>query len=693
MPQYQTGTAGNDTLTGTWWFDIIDGAEGNDTIFGDRELDHLYGGAGDDVLWGGLGGDQLFGGDGFDTAVYQTSTTGVTVNLAKIIQYGGEAEGDRLYAIEAVVGSDFDDTLSGRNPGLLFRGGGGADHISAFGGLSRASYAFSPEGVDVDITRAGAQIGGDAQGDVLLGIDNLTGSDFDDRLTGNVNRNTFSGGRGADYFDGGGNRDFVDYRGSTAVDIDLYRATQQGGHAEGDQLVSIENIRGSTADDQIVATYIDNELIGDAGNDYLDGGGGNDLLKGMTGDDTILTHSRCFADGGAGFDTLIIQFDERDPFDGVSLYVDNLGNISSRYLSDYDPPAGYNLGATGFERIEVTGTQWSDGLMGTSDADILRGAAGDDYIQGGKGDSLDGGDGRDAVELRYDPNTTADINVDLGASIATGIAMLANFEDLTVTTGRGNDHIVGGSEGNWINTQGGDDVVQLFGHHNYADLNPGDFDDFDTYIGSDGVDQVAVGNRGSVDGGGGAEDVLTLRFYGSDAVTFTAAGNFSSTGLTFVNFETFNIYRENTVAGDTLQLGEGHDLVYGGGGDDLIDGHGGYDLLRGGLGNDSLAGGTGEDQLYGDLGHDNLRGDAGADRFYFSQGLDVVTDFSVADGDMIIIGTDFQDEDHDSFADLMAHSQETAGGLLLTSSDSASTLLLAGITKADLTDAAFDLLV
>ena len=34
-----------------------------------------------------------------------------------------------------------------------------------------------------------------------------------------------------------------------------------------------------------------------------------------------------------------------------------------------------------------------------------------------------------------------------------------------------------------------------------------------------------------------------------------------------------------------------------------------------------------------------------------------------------------------------------AGGLLLTSSDSASTLLLAGITKADLTDAAFDLLV
>jgi hypothetical protein len=53
-----------------------------------------------------------------------------------------------------------------------------------------------------------------------------------------------------------------------------------------------------------------------------------------------------------------------------------------------------------------------------------------------------------------------------------------------------------------------------------------------------------------------------------------------------------------------------------------------------------------------------------------------------------------QDEAHDTFAEWMAGAEDTIGGLLLHSaSDSASTLLLSGITKADLTDASIDFLV
>lgn len=697
MPQYQTGTPRADILIGTWWNDIIYGDGGHDIIYGDRGDDILSGDTGNDILWGGLGRDQLFGDNGFDngfdTAVYKTSSAAVNINLTRAVQYGGEAEGDRLFGIEGLVGSRFGDTLVGDAKNNTFRGGAGADHIDGGAGLDKASYAYSSAAVDVDLTRSGPQSGGDAEGDVLVNIENLQGSDFADRLVGNAERNTISGGKGADYIDGGEGRDFVDYRGSTAVNVDLNRATQIGGHAQGDQLVSIENVRGSSFHDVLIGTTGGNELLGDEGNDVIDGGGGNDILKGMNGDDVVTTHSQGFADGGAGVDTLIVQFDERDAYDGVEVYINSNNYLSSRYMSDYDPPAGYNLSAMNFERVELTGTQWSDFLMGTSGNDVLKGGAGDDYIQGAMGDYLDGGTGRDAVELHYDPTNNMTVNVDFQAGFATGMAGLVGFEDLTVYTGWGNDTIIGGTEFNYVNTQAGGDFVQLFGHHNYADLNPGDFDDFDTYIGSDGVDQVWVGKRGDVDGGGGSEDVLGLRFYGPDAVTLDAMAGTSSTGLTFRNFEQFNLYREDSTAGDNIRLGNSHDFFSGSGGDDFVDGRAGNDILRGGAGQDSLSGGDGSDQLYGDLGHDDLTGGAGDDRFYFSQGHDYVTDFNAAEGDLLIIPTDMQDEAHDTFAELMADAEDTVAGLRIHSSDTGSTLLLAGITKATFSEASVEFLI
>lgn len=86
-----------------------------------------------------------------------------------------------------------------------------------------------------------------------------------------------------------------------------------------------------------------------------------------------------------------------------------------------------------------------------------------------------------------------------------------------------------------------------------------------------------------------------------------------------------------------------NDTMNGKGGDDLLNGLGGSDLLNGGAGNDDLFGfqdndvlngGTGNDDLEGGFGIDVLTGGAGVDRFIFqdsNQGLDVITDFVVAD--------------------------------------------------------------
>jgi Ca2+-binding RTX toxin-like protein len=696
------GSDGSNTLVGTWdpdWIegrsgnDVLVGSRGNDDLLGGYGNDHLYGDDGDDVLWSDPGQDSIFGGAGFDTVVYKHSPVGVTVNLALGTGLGGHAAGDTFQSIEGLVGSAFDDHLTGSDANNTLRGGAGADFIDGGWGRDRASYAYSSAAVDVDLTRAGPQSGGHAAGDVLVSIENLTGSDHDDHLAGNEKDNEFVGGLGADHIDGRAGVDFVDYRGSSAIDIDLGRATQIGGHAAGDQLISIEGVRGTSFADQLVGTAAGEHLLGDAGNDVIDGKGGRDTLNGGAGDDHITTYGQGWAHGGDGIDTLVLHLQDRDPGDGVFLYVDNAGNLTTQYFSDYDPAPGQNQSGTGFERIEVTGTSWSDGLMGTSGADIISGGGGDDSVMGGVGDTLDGGDGRDMVELRYDANTLTPIHVDLLAGTATGLVGITNFEDLSVITGRGNDTIIGGNELNYVNSQGGDDTVIFKGHHNYADLNPGNFDDYDTYSGSDYVDQVVVGGRGDVDGGDGTEDTLSMRFYGAADVQLDVYSGMSSTGLTFQYFETFNIFRENATGNDTLMLGDREDTVYASGGDDFVDGRAGNDHLFGGNGQDSLSGGAGDDWLYGDSGHDNLSGGAGADTFYFSAGQDYINDFNADEGDRLMIPVDLQEDLYDTYAKLMAAAEDTVGGLLFHTADSASTLLIAGFTKATFSEASIEFLV
>ena len=73
-------------------------------------------------------------------------------------------------------------------------------------GIDTASYAGSSAGVTVDLG-AGTGTDGDAQGDVLSGIENLTGSNFDDVFTGSASINVLIGGDGDDTLQGLGGND------------------------------------------------------------------------------------------------------------------------------------------------------------------------------------------------------------------------------------------------------------------------------------------------------------------------------------------------------------------------------------------------------------------------------------------------------------------------------------------------------
>jgi peptidyl-prolyl cis-trans isomerase B (cyclophilin B) len=105
---------------------------------------------------------------------------------------------------------------------------------------------------------------------------------------------------------------------------------------------------------------------------------------------------------------------------------------------------------------------------------------------------------------------------------------------------------------------------------------------------------------------------------------------------------------------DQIQGTNGNNVINGNSGDDEILGANGNDFLRGGKGNDNVAGGLGNDFLVGDYGIDTLTGNEGIDNFILrantasgvkTQDLaDIITDFSVTDGDRISVIADFVTE-------------------------------------------------
>ena len=106
------GSANNDNITGDANANFLYGAGGNDT---------MDGGAGNDTLQGGAGNDSLVGGTGIDTADYSTSAAAVTVSLATGLGSGGDAATDTLSGIENLVGSAFNDSLTGdANANVLY---------------------------------------------------------------------------------------------------------------------------------------------------------------------------------------------------------------------------------------------------------------------------------------------------------------------------------------------------------------------------------------------------------------------------------------------------------------------------------------------------------------------------------------------------------------------------------------------
>ncbi|MBM9532160.1 hypothetical protein JWG42_18565, partial [Desulfoprunum benzoelyticum] len=82
-----------------------------------------------------------------------------------------------------LVGNGGADSLDGGVGNDILAGNAGADSLDGGEGVDTADYSASREAVQVNLLGT-AQSGGDAEGDVLIDIENVTGSALDDTLIG-----------------------------------------------------------------------------------------------------------------------------------------------------------------------------------------------------------------------------------------------------------------------------------------------------------------------------------------------------------------------------------------------------------------------------------------------------------------------------------------------------------------------------
>src|SRR5919106_2426811 len=186
------GTTGKDRIRGTRRADVIVAKDGNDRISGRGGNDVICAGDGDDILIGGGGADRLDGGPGSDV----------------------------------LSGGPGNDSIGG--------GSGLADTVDYLTGAKGPVEVNLPAGIARGRGR-----------DQLDGIENVTGTPFDDSIYGNEFANALVGGRGDDTIlgnrgpdfitpgdgddavNGGGDPDTVDYFFSTPsgpITVDLFGA-------------------------------------------------------------------------------------------------------------------------------------------------------------------------------------------------------------------------------------------------------------------------------------------------------------------------------------------------------------------------------------------------------------------------------------------------------------------------------------
>ncbi len=619
------GLGGRDTLLN---IQNIVGSSHDDVLIGDGADNHIQGGEGDDVLMGLGGNNVLDGGAGTNTASYERDISGVRVDLSTGSASNGFGGTDTLVNIQQAIGSAFDDEMiSGRGSFYLRAGDGndvlivngdtasraildggagndmfiagyGVNKFIGGGGFDTVDYSRALSAIDVNLQTGQVYNNGFGDMDTLEGISAIVGTRFADRFTLGNGDSTIDAGEGDDEIiigsgnhtiDGGTGFNTVNYtQALSAIKVDLLSgAVTSNGFGGQDRLANIQQVLGSSFDD---------EIAGGNGDDVIYGYGGNDVIYGSLGSD--------FLYGGAGDNRL----DYSRLSTGVTVDIAN-GRTTKVGGSD-------------------TFSEFTQ-FVGSSADDV--------FIVPKGGYSINGGAGMDTVDYSQ---FSARIHVDLRAGIATKLdANSASFVDQSLTSiekiifprgvsGAGSVGYTSTSGSTWfVGSDVGDTFYVMGGSNTFTGGGGGDWVSY-AWANSGVVVRVDENHNGmaTVNGYGG-QDVLngiaylqgssyddylagnsvlhglsgndTLEGTGSGAIAYyhgVGAGIIADLEAGIVSNDGYG-YRDTLINVHNLYGGDWDDIVHTSSKDNVIYAYGGNDLIYGSRGNDLLDGGAGIDTV------------------------------------------------------------------------------------------------
>jgi Ca2+-binding RTX toxin-like protein len=492
LPINLEGRAGNDSLVGSQYQDVIDGEDGNDTLIGGAGSDILKGGAGDDILnpsYSQGSTDTVDGGDGNDLLqVDYSNKTSASVGIDlgfqnnNVIYHRAGTNGDNYELVKFsnierfdITGTQYDDVFEGRSGNDTFNGGAGSDILKGGAGDDILNPGYSQGSTDtvdggdgndllqVDYTSktdGGIHVGlyntnniwNRVTGQILVNVsnvenDNITGTQYDDVFEGNPGNDTFNGGAGNDLLYGGLGTDTLDGGlGTDTLDGGLGTDTLIGGAGDDTYIVDsttdtitenanegIDTIQSSVS--YSIATNVENLTL--TGTTAINGTGnaGNNVITGNTGNNTLNSGAgNDTLGGGAGIDTLIGGLG--DDIYIVDSTTDTITENANEGTDTIQSSVSYSI-ATNVENLTLTGTTAINGtgnaannvITGNSANNTLDGSAGTDTLIGGTGDDI------------YIVDSTTDTITEnasggtdtIQSSVTYTIAALANVENLTLT--------------------------------------------------------------------------------------------------------------------------------------------------------------------------------------------------------------------------------------------------------------------
>ncbi len=294
--------SGSDTITGTAAANIIFGGNGTDTInagsgddyvddsnstFASNNSNVINLGDGNDTVVVNVANNTLDGGNGTDTLRYDAFSYGnfnfghdVASNLTFTLNANSTAgtvtdgvHTDTFSNFEVYVGGggndlfiggSGNDTFYGQDGNDTFRGGAGNNTFFGGNGIDTADYSTAPAGVTANLLTGTATNNGYGGVDTFNGIENLTGSAFNDILIGDNSNNVINGGDGNDTLIGGGGNDTlnggngydtISYTTETnAITFNLNTSSAVSGSVGTDSYLNIEQINSGSGNDVINST-------------------------------------------------------------------------------------------------------------------------------------------------------------------------------------------------------------------------------------------------------------------------------------------------------------------------------------------------------------------------------------------------------------------------------------------------------